>query len=347
MSGRLFARVGYALGPTDNGLKCFAQWRRHYRLLKQPEEKHASVRRGTPIEAKSELLEIPIQHSMSEFPLVSSHHPALEQRGYTMNSRQKGYRFSRVITGYSRPIIVAGHQSHVGTQPVRYHDTSRINGVPDESKKTLAGSVWYSLQPDSANTPAANFGSNDNEGFLHLSTTATAFLVSTDQSLINFDLSRQQLTPRANHGLPEPVQTTPGRSIATKTQSSLKSERAHPTLLIGHPPSSPKPQTKWYMAPLENSTGRHRSFHSAIPAEQKPPACPPSSLMPAMGTAKSIGPTESDQVVPTGFFGTEPVFKFEESSGEFLSHQAILTIQVGPSAYPTRAKSSTRLALWV
>ena len=116
------------------------------------------------------------------------------------------------------------------------------------------------------------------------------------------------------HGPKELAQQRPGRHVAPQAEHLLQAHRAGPVFLAGNMPDRSEPHPQRLSRVLKNRPCSYRTLIATCSTNQSPPRSRPVSAGAASGANKAFGPSEFDQIIPTGFFGCKPFFKFHDRS---------------------------------
>ena len=132
---------------------------------------------------------------------------------------------------------------------------------------------------------------------------------STPVSLVDFDLSRESVSPRPHHSPPQFVQPTPGRLVARQPQDVLQAQGTDPILLTGHPPQGPKPDPRRGTRVLENRPRRQPDLISTPGALPSCRAQRPGFRLPTAWAAEPFWPPQTEQILSAGLLRSEPRFE--------------------------------------
>lgn len=152
-----------------------------------------------------------------------------------------------------------------------------------------------------APSPFAGFGS-PKAGVVHLDQTGQ-FVVG-----VPFSHSLANLVP---HG--------PDGFVAPDFQHALKGQHGNPTFLPAHQPDHPEPFSQWGPRFVKDGACGQRGLIAAGPAMVEVAAALEIGLiMLAAGTAKSLRPTQTKQMLLTGFFRAKLSLKWHQAEGALL-----------------------------
>lgn len=220
-------------------------------LLEEPIEQFSSRAGGPSVETESEFVEVVVEMSVTDGPLMRSQEPAFEKSNYAMDP---GQQIGATLLSGRDLVGVAGlFQAGISSPAVSVHDATDLDCIMDELPQTGIGSVFDALHPD---PPYAGpiFLSGDHDQGSTLPCTAPPRLCRWPPqiSLVHFDPTRQPIPSRTNHCTTQFVKPGPRRLIAAKPEDSLQTQSAGPVLLAAYPPHSSKPDAQRGSSVLED-----------------------------------------------------------------------------------------------
>jgi hypothetical protein len=244
-------------------------------------------------------------------PLMRSQQPSLEERDYAMNTWKQitGY-FGMASKEYDPMLVTVSSQAVVSQPAICMHNSARLDGFFHKRLEAVSRSIRHATHPNSPETTLPYlFYCHGNHNLLSGLAATNSRFGSTPVSLIDFDATRQTITPRPNHCAPQFVKPRPCCLIAAQAQDFLQSERAGTCLLTCHPPHGAKPSCQWHARILKDCSGRYRSLPATL-RTFKQRSYGPRSCMATLGANESPRPTQLDQVIVAGMLACEPRFEF-------------------------------------
>jgi hypothetical protein len=197
----------------------------------------------------------------------------------------------------------------VAAQRIGDHCRAGFDRCGDEAPQAVSRGVGDHSQSDPPEPPFAFRGTFDrhcHQG-LSLRTTATLALSRTsDDGLVDFDLSAEQLTSRRNHRTPQPVQHRPRGLVAAEPEHPLQTQGACTLLLRRHEPSCLEPDGEGRTGPVEDRPGRRAHPSTAASTRSTAVGQHPRRRFPAARAHEPVGPAEPVQVVQAGRVCREP-----------------------------------------
>ena len=281
-------------------------------LFDQSVEEHAPMRRLAPVEPEREFVEIGLQVFFFERALVSTHQPALNQRGHAVNTRQDLVGLlAGPFDGRSLVKISVFGGTRVGCKTVGVEGRSRLDVLLNKRFECFGFGVWNNLQ---AATPEALWREQfhgDRHQYLAFGTApALAVPHATTDSFIHLDLSGQHVVPSMADCAPEPVQHRPGRLIGAESKDSMQRFGGNAVLGGGKMPGGGKPYSQRCSGTVEDRArrGRYTTYTRFAPP-------PPVFHAPRLGAAtiganKAMRPTNPIKVVKAARIVWEPRHKF-------------------------------------
>jgi hypothetical protein len=143
------------------------------------------------------------------------------------------------------------------------------------------------------------------------SSTPFARLFTPNIRFVNLDSTRQSISARTHHRVPQSMQPRPRRMIAPETQEPLQPQCADTVLLISHVPHRPEPRTKWLSGVFKNRPGRNRYLKVALTTPVQSPLGFPILPMPTARAPKSIRPSQFIKVLPTSGIGGKSILEIK------------------------------------
>ena len=300
-------------------------WFNGHCLLEQAVEQLSPVSRQSPVEAEREFIQVTVEVLPGDPPLVNAKQPPFQQGGNTVNPRQKGRGGLATGADHAGAMdIPQAFQPGVGGPPIGDDEGSRNHGRLDEGCQALRRGVGDLLHPNPTDPRSFDLRRDRHQGFGAHVSFASSLLYTANEDLVYLDFAAQPLPTRTHHGPPQLVQAGPGRSVTAQAEGTLQPHGTHATLLVGDPPDGPEPHPQGQMAPVEDRPGSHRHHRVTALALEEAALQGPGVSGTAVRAAKSLGPSQPDQIGPAGFLGAESVFEFQESSGIVFVHPARL-----------------------
>src|SRR5213593_1010028 len=302
-------------GPRSNSLRQrgVRHWRGLHSLLEKAVEELAPVLRRTPVEPECELVEVVLKMLTADRALVGPENPALEQRGYAVNTRQELVSPLPLSADDSDLALVPKClQAVVGVPAVGVHNTPGFDRGDDEAVKAQRRSIRNVLQPNAADTATVLFCSHCDERFLVGFPAGNAFFEAADVRLVDLHGSPKLVAPRANHRPAQLVQPRPGRHVAPDSQDPLEPEGTRPILLACDVPDGSEPNSKGLLGVLEDRPCGHAGVAVAPRTLQRSVSNRPRPVVVAVWTAEALGPPELDKVLAAQRVGGESRFELQQ-----------------------------------
>jgi hypothetical protein len=243
---------------------------------------------------------------------MGAQQPPFQQGHHPMYTGKKMLTFR--LTALNTPIVDIILQPQVSSQSVCPHGATGFNGVGNEAMQTGLGQVGEVPQSDTTNTRPIFLSCDDDYGLVLRQSSDDIFFLAASVGFIHLDRSSQTIPAWPHHGSTEFVQPCPGRHVAPQAEHLLQAHRAGPVFLAGNMPDRSEPHPQRLSRVLKNRPCSYRTLIAACSTNQSPPRCQPVSAGAASGANKTFGPSEFDQIIPTGFFGCKPSFKFHDRS---------------------------------
>ena len=297
------------------------------RLLNRSVEQHPPVGRRTTVEAESEFVEIGAEVLLGDSSVMSSQEPPLKQRRNAMNPGQRNFRSLFALSSQNGRKVFESQlvDTSISRSPIGSNFRPRGHHAQNKGFQALCAMAGDLLKSYTTRAFPSNFYGDDKHCFGTVKTkTASAPLVAANNDLVNFYFARQGLTSGPNHCVSHLVEAAPGSPVAAQPQDSLQPQRADAAFLAGDPPDRSEPKSKREMAALKDGACHNRDIRPAGPAVHKSAAGFPRLVMAALGASEPTGPSETNKVISTGLFGSEPMLKFEHRSWIKLCHRHIL-----------------------
>src|SRR5574341_762006 len=167
------------------------------------------------------------------------------------------------------------------------------------------------------------------QGFPADMTSTSAFLDTSDESLIHLHLAGQQVPARPDHRSTKLVEPGPCRLVAAEAEDVLKAEGAGAVLLGCHPPHGLEPEAQGATSAVEDSPGGHRDLTAAALAVHERPLGQPCPGGLAARAAESVRPPQLREVLPTSILRREPAVELRQGAGVLgVGHVTILSLAV-------------------
>ena len=248
------------------------------RLLNQPIEQHASRPRGSAVEAEGKFVEVVVDMPGIYRAVMGAQQPTLEQRGNTVNARQR--LVSRNLGAEEDVRIVIEsliRQRCVYRRPIRAHLAAWSNVFTHERQERILGRPLDAAQSNASKALGlVHFDSHGNSdqvaAVMGLEARALAFdaRYSPERKvcLIHLHRARQQVAFRAHHRSPKPVQHSPRGLVTVQAKNPLQPKSADALLHAGDVPGRGKPHPQRRSGLVENGPSRGAALMAAAPAYQ-------------------------------------------------------------------------------
>ena len=286
-------------------------------LFQQPMEELSSAAGCPSVKSEHEFIKIMIQIPMRYTALMDPKQPPLEQGCDPVNAgkvHERG-RTPPAIQDRGIMLVAQALQTSIPLSPICDDHAAPSDVRAHESSENPAAGIGDPLKSYSADLLAAFFRCDTDENLVPS---------SAELGLIDFNPAVELLTPGPNHSTAQFMEHGPSSFVASQTQGSLKSERADSALLIGDPPSRPKPEAQADLASFKDCADRDPNVLMAASAAQQASRGLPNLSMTAPRALDAIRPAEAEQIFAASLFRSESVFEFEQSRGIPLGDMGLL-----------------------
>jgi hypothetical protein len=282
-----------------------------HRLIHKSVKQQPARTGSTPIESEREFVQIVIQVGRLHGSLVRPQQPTLQQGRHTVRQRQQvfpqGWRRTDDFVFVSQLF-----QSIVTLPSVGVDRAAGIHSLRHGWAQVVPACTGNASQPNTPDTFACLLRGDHDQRFACRSTASLAGSFPTNEDLVHFHDSGQAIPTGTHHGPPQFVQPVPRGVIAAKAQDSLQPQSAGPIFLTGDVPHRFEPKPKGFMCVGEQRARRDRNVPlTALTAEHAPLHFPKLSTA-APGASPSLWPTQLNEVVAAGVFGTKLIAKFQK-----------------------------------
>jgi len=237
--------------------------------------------------------------------LVSTEKPALQQRDYSMNSRQQFGRVGLASQDRDLMSVAVALERGVAQPTIRMHNAARLDRLLYEGHLTLGRSVGNAPHPNASDPPAILLRRHNNQCLrLGLAATHTLFW-SSHVSLVDLAGSGQSIPARPHHGPSQFVHPTLSGLVASEPQHTLQTQGADTVLLAGHPPQGAEPNPQGSARVLKDRPRCQRSLVSTACALPECRAQPPCFRFSAARTTEPFRPSHPEKIVSAGFLRSE------------------------------------------
>lgn len=282
-----------------NGINCDG-------LLQQPMEELSSTASCPPVKPECEFIKIMVQIPMRYTALMDPEQPPLEQGCDPVNAGkvyQRGCAPSAIqdirIVFVAQPL-----QTSIPLSPICDDHAAPSDVLAHESSENPSAGISDSFKAYPANLRPSFFRRDTDENLVSF---------SADFSFVNLNPTIELLPAWSDHSPAQLVEHGPSSFVASQAQSSLKSERADPALLIGDPPNRPEPEAQADLAPFEDCASRDSDIPMAASTPQQAPRGLPNLSMTASRALDSFRPAKAEQICAASRFRLESLFEFEQS----------------------------------
>src|SRR5271165_4967573 len=304
---KLFLRPGV----TDN--RIVRRGLDRNRLLGEPVEQQPASIRASPVEPKSEFVEVVIEVLLLDAALVSAEQPPLEKRDHSVNPRHDFVGWIQTVADDGDLVLVAGvRQPGIPAPSVGVDCRPRRHDALNEGEKAIRRHILDAPKADPADGPTALFGGHGDKGLGFGAPTTLALFRASDVGFVDFYRPREtiQAGPSPRRSLCSQVQAV---SAAAKPQCPLQPERADAVLLTGDEPHRKKPHSQRFARILEHRASGQRRL-PLVGATSQPSARHPPRVRghAAFRAQEPVGPTQATDVLPASSVATKPLIHLLE-----------------------------------
>lgn len=197
------------------------------------------------------------------------------------------------------------------TRPsIRLYQATGMDQLLDRNFKVVRRCTFYAFQSNPSNGGTLCFYSNNNKRFPLCTTPSFANFFATYIGFINFDDARKIVSTRGNHRSSKFVKPSPGSFVTAQSHNSFNRYSTCSILLACHPPDGPKPKYKGFMGSVKNSPRYYRYFIMTTRAFIQTIFVIPSFIMRTSRTAKTIWPSQIEQILMACILGAKSLLKF-------------------------------------
>src|SRR5271166_5165781 len=311
-AGGVALRVRTQAGVTDN--RIVRRGLDRNRLLGEPVEQQPASIRASPVEPKSEFVEVVIEVLLLDAALVSAEKPPLEKRGDSVNPRHDFVGWIQTVADDGDLVLVASvRQPGIPAPSVGVDCRPRRHDALHKGEKAIHRHILDAPKADPADGPTALFGGHGDNGLGFGAPTTLALFRASDVGFVDFYRPRETIPTRPDHRPPQLVQPSPGRLVAAKPQCPLQPERADAVLLTGDEPHRKKPHSQRLARILEHRASGQRRLPLAGATSQPSARHPPRVRGHAAFRAQEpVGPTQAADVLPASSVATKPLIHLLE-----------------------------------
>ena len=225
----------------------------------------------------------------------------------------------QVIFLYPIMAIANRTQSVVTAPLVGSNSTSSHNFVLHKGHEAVTGGVFK----NSTTNPPNSFGllifhGNPYKYFPCSPSASFARLLSSNESFVYFNDTRQLITAGAHHGTTQFMQPCPGCAITPQTKYTFQAKGTCSIFLTGNPPNRPKPEHQRFVRALKNCPCGYRQLVMASGAFEQCLTNRPCLEISTSRAGKTVWPSYSIKIVPTSVLRRKPALKFSQVSGVFF-----------------------------
>lgn len=294
--------------------------------LEKPVKQQPPMLSLSAVESERELVEIVVQMLVADRSLMGTQQPAFQQRG---DSVARGQQILSHVRLLARNLMRVSEswQLAVSTPSVCSDHRSTLRGLLHGRFQTGCRGIRDTAKPDSSDASIVDLRRNHDQRFPGGTPSALARPLSTYICFIHLHNPLQRVSPRPDHGTPQPMQPGPCRSVTAQSEDSLDPQGARAVLLPRHPPDCPKPQRQRLMRPVKDGTGDDRRLVVTPGTLEQHRTDRPSLPMVTQRARKPRWPAQPKQVVSTRFLRREPRFELRKRPGVVVHGAQILHLE--------------------
>src|SRR5213593_3239373 len=310
--------------PTDEGLAFHR--RQCDGLLHQTVEQESARARSPSVEPKRELVQIVVQMFGTDGTLVGTQQPSLEQGSDAVGP---GEQVISQAGGWSDYFVLRSQrpQSSITRPVVCLNARARLDRLLHRRLQAGCRSIRDPRQANSAYLGTIGLSGNEYQGLADGPAAPLTGARASEESLIDFDHSGQSIPARSNHRPPQLVHPVPCCPITAQAKNPLDAQGTGARLLISDVPDCFKPKSQGFVRVCEQRAHSDGEIIAALRTAVERGLHRPYLSGRAMGTTRAIRPTQTNQVLATGFLRGKPVAEFHHRL--WVVGHALGTLPVG------------------
>src|SRR5271165_1484278 len=197
-AGGVALRVRTQAGVTDN--RIVRRGLDRNRLLGEPVEQQPASIRASPVEPKSEFVEVVIEVLLLDAALESAEQPPLEKRGDSVNPRHDFVGWIQTVADDGDLVLVASvRQPGIPAPSVGVDCRPRRHDALNEGEKAIRRHILDAPKADPADDPTALFGGHGDKGLGFGAPTTLALFRASDVGFVDFYRPRETIPTRPDH----------------------------------------------------------------------------------------------------------------------------------------------------